>query len=135
MSASDWQQFLASPEYLGEFYDVPPSPDLCDLFYVHIDERGNSITFGFDTKKFPSRPRGEWQEKGLNAFEFYLVFTDVEDLRVSGWGPPVVKEFEFTWRESGQVAVAITGEGSEIAFCATSVFMAKTRAYLAQVSE
>jgi hypothetical protein len=135
MSASDWQRLLASPGYLGELYDVPPSPDSCDLFYVHIDERGDSITLGFDTRNFPSSPPVEWQEKGLNAFEFYLTFTDVEDLCVSGWGPPAVKNIELAPQGNGRIAATISSEGSSIAFHAEFLSLARKRAYLAQDSK
>jgi hypothetical protein len=84
---ADWLQLLASPQYLGELYDgSPPSLEACDLFYVHIDERGNSVTLGFDTRSFPVNPLEEWEGKELNAFEFHLVFSDVAGLQVTGWG-------------------------------------------------
>ncbi|WUW86846.1 immunity 50 family protein [Streptomyces sp. NBC_01451] len=53
---------------------------------MHIDERDDSVTLGFDTRAFPVNLPPEWRGKGFNAFEFHLFFTGVTGLRVTGWG-------------------------------------------------
>ena len=131
MSVSSWFQILGAPGYLAEMYDAIPSPNLCELFYVHIDERDKSVTLGFDTSEFPSHPRPEWQEKGFNAFEFYLVFSSVQGLRVSGWGPSQAKVIDLTSLGDGRVRVIAGHAGAGIELIAPSVALTKTRAYLA----
>jgi hypothetical protein len=133
--SADWLQLLALPEYLGGLYDdAPPSPDVCDLFYVHIDERGNSVTLGFDTRSFPVNPPAEWEGKDFNALEFHLVFAEVEGLQVTGWGASEAKEIHLTIRDGGFFDVVLGLEGSGIGFRASTAHLAKARAYLASDS-
>ncbi|MEU6255326.1 Imm50 family immunity protein [Streptomyces sp. NPDC047043] len=133
--SDEWKQLLASPEYLGRLYDgTPPSPDMCDLFYFHIDERENSVTLGFVTRSFPLNPPEEWDGKGFNAFEFYLVFTGVDGLRVMGWGPAEAKQVDLTVRDGGFIDVTLGAEGPGATFRASSSRLAKVRAYLASDS-
>ncbi|MFI1354028.1 Imm50 family immunity protein [Streptomyces sp. NPDC020898] len=130
--SADWSQFLASAEYLGELYDgAPPSTDAYDLFYVHIDERENSVTLGFDTRAFPVNLPSEWRGKDFNAFEFHLFFTEVTGLRVTGWGASEAKVIDLTVRDGGHVDVALGSEASGIAFRAAAARLSRTRAYLA----
>ncbi|MGW0630241.1 Imm50 family immunity protein [Streptomyces sp. NPDC002758] len=132
---ADWQQILAAPEYLGELYGTnPPPQDACDLFYVHIDERDNSVTLGIGTREFPVNPRPEWQDKGLNAFEFYLVFTDVTGLGVTGWGAEEAKEMHVTVGNGGTWDVVLGSERSGIHFQASAAQLRRPRAYLASDS-
>ncbi|MFJ1972164.1 Imm50 family immunity protein [Streptomyces sp. NPDC087903] len=132
---ADWTRFLASQEFLGPQYaGSPPPPEACDLFYVHIDERGSSVTLGFDTRNFPSSPAPEWEEKGLNAFEFYLVFAGVERLRVTGWGAGEARAIDLAAVEGGDFRVLLGTKSSGIAFRAATLRLAKTRAYLASDS-
>ncbi|WP_330304940.1 MULTISPECIES: Imm50 family immunity protein [unclassified Streptomyces] len=133
--SADWLQLLASAEYLGGLYDgAPPAHDVCDLFYVHIDERENSVTLGFDTRRLPSNPPAEWVEKGLNAFEFYLVFAEVEGLQVTGWGAAEAKEIHLATHGGAFFEVVLGSEGSGIAFRAATARLAKWRGYLASDS-
>ncbi|MFI1362553.1 Imm50 family immunity protein [Streptomyces griseochromogenes] len=131
----DWQRLLASPDCLGVLYgEDPPPPDACDLFSVHIDERGNSVTLGFDTRRLPVNPPAEWERKGLNAFEFHLVFTGVTGLRVTGWGAAEAKRVRVSFREGGGFDVVLGAEESGIVFGAAAVRPAGPRAYLASDS-
>src|SRR3954469_26073447 len=132
---ADWTRLLASQEFLGPLYaGSPPPPEACDLFYVHIDERGSSVTLGFDTRNFPSSPAPEWEEKGFNAFEFHLVFAGVQSLRVTGWGAGEARAIEFAAVEGGGLRVLLGTEGSGITFRAATLRLAKARAYLASDS-
>ncbi|MFD4563178.1 Imm50 family immunity protein [Streptomyces sp. NPDC058467] len=133
--SADWLQLLASSGYLGGLYDgAPPSPDVCDLFYVHIDERENSVTLGFDTRSFPVNPPEEWKAKDFNAFEFHLVFSGVERLHVTGWGASEAKKIQLAVRGGGFFEVVLGLEGSGIAFRAPTARLGKVRAYLASDS-
>ncbi|UIX31125.1 Imm50 family immunity protein [Streptomyces sp. GQFP] len=118
--SADWSQLLASAEYLGELYDgVPPSTDAYDLFYVHIDEREDSVTLGFDTRAFPVN------------LPFHLFFTGVTGLRVTGWGASEVKAIDLTAHDGGHFDVALGSEASGITFRAAAARLTRTRAYLA----
>ena len=129
--SADWSLLLASPEYLGELYDgAPPSDDSCEPFYVHVDERGHSVTLGFHTKILPTRTPQEWREKGYNAFEFYLVFEGVEELRVTAWGAPQAGTIDLTVHD-GLFRVVLGPADTGIAFRAASARLARKRPYLA----
>ncbi|WP_328454307.1 immunity 50 family protein [Streptomyces sp. NBC_00386] len=129
--SADWSRLLASPEYLGDLYDrTPPSAGSCDPFYVHIDERGTSVTLGFDTRILPVNSPAEWHEKGFNAFEFHLAFGGVEGLRVTGWNATAAGSIALTVHEE-LFEVALGSPGSGIAFRASTARLASTRAYLA----
>jgi len=119
---ADWRRLLDSAD--------------CRLFYVHFDERGNSATLGFETREFPVDPPPEWLEKGLNAFEFYLAFTGVTGLRVTGWGQAEARQIRVAAVQGGQpLQVSLGSETSGIDFRASAVRLAKSRAYLASDSE
>jgi hypothetical protein len=119
---ADWRRLLDSAD--------------CRLFYVHFDERGNSATLGFETRELPEDPLPEWTEKGLNAFEFYLAFTEVTGLRVTGWGQAEARRIEVAAVRGGQaVNVSLGSETSGIVFRASAVRLARSRAYLASDSE
>jgi hypothetical protein len=132
MGASDWMKVLRSPQFLGELYEgSPPIPEQCDLFYVHIDERGNSVTLGFDTRSLPSNPRPEWREKPFNSFEFYLLFSDVIEFRTTGWGAAEAREIQFKAEPAKAITVSLGRDESGIRFRAASMRLASTRVYLA----
>ncbi|MFC9645738.1 Imm50 family immunity protein [Streptomyces mirabilis] len=131
MNASDWTLFMAPGAQLSDLYDAAPALSSCDLFYVHIDEREDSVTLGFSTRQLPSNPPPEWQERDYNTVEFYLVFASVEGLLVKGWGPPPRKEVKISSQEEGRIAVSIGPDGSRMEFRASSMTLAHTRRYLA----
>lgn len=132
--SADWSRLLASPEYLGELYDrTPPSVHSCDPFYVHIDEREDSVTLGFHTRVLPVNPPAEWRAKGFNAFEFYLVFAGVERLRVTGWDAVAAGSIDISRREK-LFEVILGSPDSGIAFHASAARLARTHAYLASGS-
>ncbi|PKT70030.1 hypothetical protein CW362_26335 [Streptomyces populi] len=129
--SADWSRLLASPEFLGKLYGSdPPSADSCDPFYVHVDERENSVTLGFDTRVLPVRIPAAWREKRFNAFEFHLVFERVSGLRVTGWDAAAARRIGMVVREEN-FEVILGSPGSGIAFHASTARLARTHAYLA----
>jgi hypothetical protein len=135
MSDSEWSQLLSSPGFLGELYDgAPPAPDYCELFYVHLDERADSVTLGFDTRTIPTNPLPEWGSRRCNAFTFYLVFTDTQGVRVDGWGPSVAGEVHLITSTGGQLEVTLGHTGSGMTFEASSVTLTTPGTYLASDS-
>lgn len=133
--SGDWTRILSAPDFLGELYgDVPPAPDRCDLAYVHIDERENSVTLGFDTRHLPEDSPEEWAGKDFNVFAFSIVFTGVDDLRVTGWGAAEARQVDVSVQPGGVFDVVLGSEGSGITFRAPAARLAGTRAYLASGS-
>lgn len=131
MRADSWVQLLTEPALIESLYDSPPELSACALFYVHLDERADSVTLGFDTSHLPSHPRPEWQEKPFNAFEFHLEFESVSELRVAGWAAPARKNILLSAREDGGVRFSASAPGSLLEFAADRVRVARTRTYLA----
>ncbi len=132
MNASEWQRFLADPHFLGEFYAAsPPTLDECELFYVHVDEREDSVTLGFDTRCLPSHPDPEWHEKPYNRFEFHLLFSGVVDFQVSKWTDVEAREVNVRATPGDVISVSLGHDDSGISFRASSMRLVHTRVYLA----
>ncbi|MFF2204272.1 Imm50 family immunity protein [Streptomyces sp. NPDC058145] len=132
MAASEWQRLVGDPSVLGGLYEGhSPALDDCELFYVHADERDNSVTVGFDTMRLPSCPRLEWSEVAYNRFEFYLLFSGVTDFQVNGWGMREAREVDFVTVPGEAIKVSLGGTGSGVHFVASSMRLARTRVYLA----
>jgi hypothetical protein len=132
MSAPEWQRLLADSRFLGELYEgSAPAPEACELSYVHLDERGDSVTLGFDTRHLPSRPDQGWHESPYNRFEFYLLFSGVTDFQVNGWTDSEAREVNIRATPEALIAVSLGHEGSGIDFRASSMRLAHARVYLA----
>ncbi|MFE0509762.1 hypothetical protein [Streptomyces sp. NPDC058964] len=87
------------------------------LSYLHIDERGDSVTLGFE--------RGE----GKDGFEFFVVFTGVDGLRVTGWGAAEAKEVRVSVLDGGVFDVRLGFPESGIVFRAPAARLTRSRAY------
>lgn len=77
MSLAPWPELAA-------LYDTPPELSSCPLYDVHVDERDTSVTLGLQTAQLPDHPEPEWARSTYNTLCFFLVFTGVEDLRMTG---------------------------------------------------
>ncbi|MEU6813698.1 hypothetical protein [Streptomyces sp. NPDC046860] len=107
----------------GAAENSPELPALCtheilsasDLFYVHFDERGRSVTLGFS------------RAHGTEGFEFYLRFPDVRDVRVRGWGAPGRKDVHVERAPDGTVQVSASSDGSSLRFRAADATLSRTR--------
>jgi hypothetical protein len=131
MNASEWAGMIVDQAGLADLYPVPPPLDSCEVSYVHIDERNSSVTLGFSTTAWPSRPSDEWLEKGHNTLEFYIKFTGVYDLLVDGWGPPGHKNVVLAHQLGGGIMVSIEEVGSVVKFLAAAASVTHTHAYRA----
>ncbi|MFD5030142.1 Imm50 family immunity protein [Streptomyces sp. NPDC058405] len=127
MSASSWPTFLDDPQKIYSLYDGEPDLGSCDLFYFLADERGASITLGFETPHMPQHRRHEWESPESNSFEFYLVFIDVRGLATKGWNGPAHKDVAFTRDATGEILVEISSKGTSVSFQATSASLVKSR--------
>ncbi|MGW9447927.1 Imm50 family immunity protein [Streptomyces sp. NPDC055632] len=131
MSASDWTTVVGATDDMTKAYTTPPGLDECGLYYVQIDERDASVTLMFETIALPEQPPLAWVDRAYNTVEFYLTFTGVRGLRVSGW--------EFSARDAGvalapgegtDVRVTVEAEGSYLDFTASGSTLARFRSYL-----
>lgn len=128
--SADWRRLLAGPAFLGDLYEgLPPGIGDCDLFYCHIDERGNSVTLGFDTRVFPDKAPADWLEGNLNSFEFYVVFDEVWGVAVTGWGAAESRNLSLTATDDGLELRLGTAE-SGITFRARRAALSSKRPYL-----
>lgn len=134
MSASDWARFLDAPQSIRSLYDDEPDLDQCDLFHVLVDERGDSITLGFQTPHTPARIRPEWEGKVYNSFTFRLVFSWDEQLAVQGWAAPACKTVSIQRDPDEKLSVAITSQEASLRFRARSVVLSAARVGLVSSS-
>ncbi|MFE2034090.1 Imm50 family immunity protein [Streptomyces scopuliridis] len=130
MSTSNWPSFLDNPQSIHNLYDQEPDLNSCDLFYFLIDERGTSITLGFETPHMPQHGRHEWESPRANSFEFYLAFVDVQQLDIKGWNGPAGKDITFTQGSDGDILAKIKSKGTSVTFQAKSLSLIKSRVSL-----
>jgi hypothetical protein len=131
MGDSDWTSIVDSAEGITDVYATPPTLSECELFYVQIDERGASVTLGFETSALPSSPPPVWTSRAYNAVEFYLKFTRVRELRITGWDSSARDAtVSLTRRDDGQFRVSVQGERSHLAFTSSAPLLTRTRPFL-----
>ncbi|MFC8953983.1 Imm50 family immunity protein [Streptomyces sp. NPDC057101] len=131
MTTSDWTSIINSTEEITSIYATPPNLRECALYYVQIDERCTSVTLAFETSSLPSNPPRSWAEREYNTVEFYVKFTGVERLRITGWDF-TARDAEVTLTSLGNegVRVSVDAPGSHLAFTASSSFVTRTRPFL-----
>ncbi|MFD5624448.1 Imm50 family immunity protein [Streptomyces yangpuensis] len=118
---------------LAALYDTPPELSTCPLYYVHVDERDTSVTLGFETARLPDRPEPDWEHGAYNTLRFFVVFTGVEDLRMTGLaaGPPDgCDPVRLDAGGGGRLRVAVTGPSRSLSFSAAASAVTRTRVYL-----
>ncbi|MGW1510512.1 Imm50 family immunity protein [Streptomyces sp. NPDC002394] len=137
MDASEWTAIVGSTDEIKDLYATPPNlGSECDLFYAHIDERGASVTLGFETSVAPSNPPAAWTGEKYNTLEFYLRFTGVKGLRSIGWDSGVRHaEITLSRCEGEGVRVSVEGVRSYLDFTASHSHLARTRPYLSKNSQ
>ncbi|WKD31643.1 Imm50 family immunity protein [Streptomyces xanthophaeus] len=118
---------------LQALYGASPVPDLdtCHFFHIHIDERGTSVTFGFETQQLPPYPEPEWSRKAYNTLRFWIEFTGVTELRVAGLLAEAQRAVRIVQDGSPtSLRVSVESERRSISFAATSARVSHTRVYL-----
>ncbi|MFJ2821518.1 Imm50 family immunity protein [Streptomyces toxytricini] len=124
--AIDW------PE-LRTLYGTAALPDLntCHFFYLHIDERDTSVTFGFETQQLPEHPKPEWAEKAYNTLRFWIEFTGVADLQLRGIQAEAERSVQITGGNTpGSLQVSVRSSTRSMAFTAAASQVSHTRVYL-----
>ncbi|MEI5033166.1 Imm50 family immunity protein [Streptomyces sp. S1A(2023)] len=116
-------------------YEEEPDLNQCDLFHILADERGDSITLGFQTDQIPVHIKPEWEGKEYNSFTFYLVFSGVQELAIQGWAAPARKRVSMRRDLDENLTVTVTSEGSSVEFRARAVNLTASRMGLMSRSE
>ncbi|MFK0258782.1 Imm50 family immunity protein [Streptomyces sp. NPDC090445] len=118
---------------LQALYGAAPVPDLstCHFFHTHIDERGTSVTFGFETGRLPPHPKPEWSGNAYNTLRFWIEFTGVTGLRVSGILADAERAVRITEDgTSDHLRVSVVSDRRAISFRAAAARVPHTRVYL-----
>lgn len=135
MNACSWLELLDNPQIIQDLYDVEPDLSSSELFHVLVDERGNSITLGFQTDQTPARHGLDRDPGDFNSFEFYLTFFDVQGFTVKGWGAPAEKEITYSRSATGNLSVKIVSVGTLLEFQARAASVANVRVGLVSRGE
>lgn len=94
-----------------------------DMFYVHVDDRGPSVSLGFDARTSEissgSRPEG---------VEFFVIFEHVISLAADGWGFERASEYDVV-SEPSSVHVQIAGHGWRLSFTGSKPRIVGPRTY------
>ncbi|MGW6981341.1 Imm50 family immunity protein [Streptomyces sp. NPDC054932] len=125
---------------LAALYDTAPELSSCPLYYVHVDERDTSVTLGFETPQLPDRPEPEWKRGAYNTLRFFIVFTGVDELRMTGIAAEHPDRRDRTVRVTGsgsggatgtdRLQVSVTSENRSLTFSAAASAVTRTRVYL-----
>ncbi|MFF8831943.1 Imm50 family immunity protein [Streptomyces sp. NPDC015131] len=131
MGASDWTVFFSSAEVLVDAYESPPPLSECTIVYAQIDERDASLTLSCETSVLPSNPPAEWAGTDYNTVEFFLKFSGVADLRISGWDW-TVRDAEIALSRCAEgVRVSVVSASSRLDLVAAQACVLRMRSYLA----
>lgn len=124
----DWLRLIPFPGPLRDVYAAtPPRGETCRLTYLHLDERGPSVTVGLDTTDLPAA----WRGSDANTVQFSLLFDEIRDLRITDWSPSPHSPLTMTAGQGGTLQVAIGEGSSHLTFHAPTARVTKVRAYLA----
>ncbi|MER5526994.1 hypothetical protein ABT075_20740 [Streptomyces sp. NPDC002677] len=99
--STDWREVLDAHDW--------------SLSYVHLDEREDSVTLGFERRA------------GSEGFAFHLVFTGVEGPRVTGWGATEARQVRVSGVAEGGYDVLLGREESGIRFRAAGARLGARR--------
>ncbi|XIE79195.1 Imm50 family immunity protein [Streptomyces sp. SBR177] len=131
MDASDWISLVDTEGRLSHLYEIDLPLEACDLFYLQIDERGTSVTLGFETSILPTNPHPDWSEKPYNTLEFYIEFTEIQDITIAGWTSSARTGIDFSTPGGRSVQVSINRPESKLHFTAGASSVTRLRPYLA----
>ncbi|MFE1338200.1 Imm50 family immunity protein [Streptomyces sp. NPDC058733] len=131
----DWLRLIPFPGPLREAYAAaPPRWEACRLTYLHLDERGTSVTVGLDTTDLPAVPPAAWHGEAFNAVQFFLRFDEVRQLRATGWTLSPHTPLTLAAGRDGMLEVSL-GEGPfPFTFHAPTARVTTVRPYLAACS-
>ncbi|WP_405530078.1 immunity 50 family protein [Streptomyces avidinii] len=119
---------------LAALYETPPDLSSCPLYYVHVDERDTAVTLGFETGRLPDHPKREWEEEQYNTLRFFVLFTGVDELRITGIAAEHPDRRDRTVRvivsDTGRQQISVTSENRSITFSAAASAVTRGRVEL-----
>ncbi|MCY0928732.1 Imm50 family immunity protein [Streptomyces sp. H27-H1] len=119
---------------LAALYDTPPELSGCPLYYVQVDERDTSVTLGFETGRLPDHPQPDWKEGTYNTLRFFVVFSGVDELRMTGIAAEHPEGHDRTATVSetpaGRQRLSVTSPTRSISFTAKTSRITHVRVYL-----
>ncbi|MFE1171613.1 Imm50 family immunity protein [Streptomyces sp. NPDC058773] len=129
MTASNWRDLLDDSGGIERFYEFGPELSSCNLIYLHMDERSQSLTMSLEAEEPFNLPReGEYPE-GCNVVAFHLSFFGVKDLEFDGWQTQADKIIKVSKRQSdGFIYTSITGHEEFMKFTADSTSIIHSQA-------
>ncbi|MFE5615370.1 Imm50 family immunity protein [Streptomyces sp. NPDC056524] len=131
MGDSDWTSIIESAREVAGTYATPPSLNECALSYVQIDERGTSVTMGFETSVLPSSPPPAWVHLNYNVVELYVKFARVKELRITGWDSSVREaSVNLSSRDDGSLRVSVETEGAHLDFIGSAPLLTRAHPFL-----
>lgn len=136
MSVFDWTRITACDESISEIYSTPLPPGNFYPNYLQVDERDTSVTLAFETSDLPTNPPVSWRDREYNTVEFYLRFSGVEHLLITGWDASIRdSDINLTSHPGGGVRLSIESTGSHLSFTASTVALTRVRTYLSARSD
>ncbi|MFC9329415.1 hypothetical protein [Kitasatospora sp. NPDC057015] len=124
MSGFDWTGLLTNPDELVGALGGPPAFEELDLFSLLADERGESVTLGFERPGLPpATASGGIDEAPRHSVEFFVVLSGLTRADIDGWGYQGVDEYAFSRTGPGQCLLSMRGPGTrvELAFATARV--------------
>jgi len=97
-----------------------------DLQSLHVDERGRSLTAAFTTAASPDDVGADTVH---DAVEFFVVFSEVTDLVIRGWGHEATHAYSLEAGQGGRHSVTIEGGGSFVTFTCEGSAVEKVRTF------
>ncbi|WP_164764631.1 Imm50 family immunity protein [Streptomyces lydicus] len=129
MTASNWRRLLEDSGGIERFYEFGPELSSCNLIYLHMDERGQSLTMSLEADEPFTLPREYENPTGYNAIGFYLTFFGVRNLEFDGWRNYANKRTEIIKHDpNGVIHASIAGRDELVKFTADSVSIIHSQA-------
>ncbi|MFE6739199.1 Imm50 family immunity protein [Streptomyces tubercidicus] len=122
MTTSSWRELLDDSGGIEKFYEFGPELSSCNLIYLHMDERGQSLTMSLEADEPFNLPRGGDFPEGCNIIAFHLSFFGIKDLEFNGWQSRPGKRVKiFKNHSDGSIYASITSCEEFVKFTADSV--------------
>ncbi|MGY4989806.1 Imm50 family immunity protein [Streptomyces sp. G7(2002)] len=129
MTASNWRRLLEDSGGIERFYEFGPELSSCNLIYLHMDERGQSLTMCLEADEPFTPPREDGNPTVYNVVEFHLTFLGVKNLEFDGWQNYANKRTEvLKYHPDGAIHVSITGHDEFVKFTAGSASIIHSQA-------
>lgn len=129
MTASNWTELLEDSGGVEKFYKSGPDLSSCNLVYLHLDERHQSLTLCLEADEPFSPSRKDENPTVRDVVEFHLTFSGVRDLECNGWQNYADKTVAVHQCHSGDgIHASITGRDEFVKFTADNASIIHSQA-------